>query len=65
MLNHHSIIHLIISLTLTLLQCSFNTLLKTFKIFNLLAYIKLNVMFVVVRVTIMLLKYVILYHLNA
>jgi len=25
MLNHHSVIHLIISLTLTLLNCSFNT----------------------------------------
>jgi len=30
MLNHHSIMHLIISLTLTLLQCSFNTLLRVY-----------------------------------
>jgi len=30
MLNYHSIIHLIISLTLTLLQCSFMTLLRAY-----------------------------------
>jgi len=29
MLNHHSIIHLSVSLTLTLLQCSFNTQLSS------------------------------------
>jgi len=28
MLNHHSVIHLIVSLTLTLLQCSFNPQLR-------------------------------------
>jgi len=31
-LNHHSIIHFIISLTLTLLQCSFNNLIHTFNL---------------------------------
>jgi len=35
MLNHHSIIHLIISLTLTLFQCSFNTLLRVYIIHTL------------------------------
>jgi len=35
MLNHHSIIHFIISLTLTLLQCSLNTLLRVYIIHTL------------------------------
>jgi len=44
MLNHHSIIHLIFSLTLTLLQCSFNTLLRVYIIHRLSLNLTLGIL---------------------
>jgi len=43
MLNYHSIIHLIISLTLTLLQCSFNTRLRVYIIHTLSVNLTLGI----------------------
>jgi len=44
MLNHHSIIYLIISLPLTLLQCSFNTLLRVYIIHTLSVNLTLGIL---------------------